>query len=107
LVTVLKATDVELPATRKELPKCFGLKQNYPNPFNPSTMISFDLPKKSFVSLKVFDVLGREMATILSEEILAGTYTKQWNANGLPNGFYFYRMQADNFVDTKKLILLR
>ncbi len=107
LVTVLKATGVELLSNIRELPKSFGLKQNYPNPFNPSTMISFDLPRKSFVSLKVFDVLGREMASILSEEMLAGTYTKQWNANGLPSGIYFYRLQTDNFIDTKKLILLR
>lgn len=106
-VTVLKTTEVELPANIRELPHSFMLKQNYPNPFNPSTMISFDLPKKSFVSLKIFDALGREAASILSEEMLAGSYTKQWNANGLPSGFYFCRLQADNFVDTKKLILLR
>jgi hypothetical protein len=106
-VTVVKTTGVELPANMRELPHSFMLKQNYPNPFNPSTMISFDLPKKSFVSLKAFDVLGREAASILSEEMSAGSYTRQWNANGLPSGIYFYRLQADNFVDTKKLILLR
>jgi len=107
LVAVLKTTEVELPVNIRELPNSFMLKQNYPNPFNPSTMISFDLPKRSFVSLKVFDVLGREMASILSEEISAGSYTMQWNANGLPSGFYICRLQADNLIDTKKLILLK
>jgi endoglucanase len=107
LVTVLNVTGVDLSATVKELPKSFSLKQNYPNPFNPSTTISFDLPKKSFVSLIIFDVLGREMAKILSEEMSAGTYTQQWSANGLPSGIYFYRLQTDNFIGTKKLILLR
>ena len=90
-----------------ELPPVVTLSQNYPNPFNPSTMISFDLPKKSFVSLKAFDVLGREAASILSEEMSAGSYTRQWNANGLPSGFYFCRLQADNLIDTKILILLK
>jgi hypothetical protein len=106
-------------------PESFKLEQNYPNPFNPSTTISFSLPMRSFVSLKVFDLLGRDVATILSEEFSAGVYSRQWNAAALPSGVYFYRLsvvpsarrdlfptdgrdgQADNFVETKKLILLR
>jgi hypothetical protein len=96
-------------------PKVFSLQQNYPNPFNPSTRISFDLPSKSFVSLKIFDLIGREVATLVSEELSAGSYAKQWNATRLPSGVYFYRLQArqtsggqtGSFIDTKKLILLK
>ena len=76
------------------IPSAFILFQNYPNPFNPSTTISFSLQSKSFVSLKVFDALGREVLVVLSEELSAGTYSKQWNAVGLPSGIYFYRLQA-------------
>jgi hypothetical protein len=107
------------------LPESFILKQNYPNPFNPSTTISFSLPIRSFVSLKVFDLLGRDVATILSEELSPGVYSRQWNAAAMPSGMYFYRLsvvpsarrdlvptdgrdgQAGNFVETKKLIFLR
>lgn len=88
-------------------PKQFALLQNYPNPFNPATTISFTLPSRSFVSLKVFDGLGREVATIVSGEMSAGSYSKQWDASGLPSGVYFYRLQAGSFTETKKLILLR
>ena len=89
------------------LPRNYSLNQNYPNPFNPSTTISFNLPLRSFVSLKVFDLIGREVATIVSEEMLAGKYSQQWNALDLPSGIYFYRLQAGSFVETKKLILLK
>ncbi|MGD1047073.1 MAG: T9SS type A sorting domain-containing protein [Bacteroidota bacterium] len=91
----------------KELPTHFNLDQNYPNPFNPSTNISFNLSSKSFVSLKVFDLIGREVATIVSEEMPAGRYSKQWNAASLSSGIYFYRLQAGSFTQTKKLVLLR
>ncbi len=89
------------------LPSQFVLCQNYPNPFNPSTTISFYLPSKSSVSLKVFDALGREMSTILSEELQAGHYARQWCADGLPSGVYFYRLQAGSYSETKRLVLLR
>ena len=89
------------------IPSESSLEQNYPNPFNPTTNISFSLPSKSFVSLKAFDVLGREVAVLLSEELSAGRHTRQWNASSLASGVYFYRMQAGSFIDTKKLILLR
>jgi hypothetical protein len=89
------------------LPTSFRLMQNYPNPFNPSTIISFNLSSKSFVTLKVYDLLGREVATIVSEELPAGNYTRQWNASSLPSGIYFYRLQTSSFTDSKKLILLR
>ncbi|MGD1043947.1 MAG: C45 family autoproteolytic acyltransferase/hydrolase [Bacteroidota bacterium] len=89
------------------LPESIMLEQNYPNPFNPATTISFNLPTRFFVSLKVFDLLGRNVATIFSEELSAGAYSRQWSAVALPSGVYFYRLQAGNFVETKKLILLR
>ncbi|MDP1759858.1 MAG: T9SS type A sorting domain-containing protein [Candidatus Woesebacteria bacterium] len=90
-----------------DLPTHFSLDQNYPNPFNPTTTISFSLPSKSFVSLKVFDDLGREVSTVLSEVLSAGNYTRQWNASDLTSGIYFYRLQAGSFTETKKLVLLR
>jgi photosystem II stability/assembly factor-like uncharacterized protein len=89
------------------LPTDYVLSQNYPNPFNPSTTISFTLPLRSFVSLKVFDLLGRGVAIIVSEEMLAGNYSRQWNATNMPSGVYFYRLQAGSFTETKKLVLLR
>jgi hypothetical protein len=92
---------------KNEFPNDFNLSQNYPNPFNPTTTISFSLPSKSYVSLKVFDALGREVSVLVSEEMTAGPYSKQWNANSLPSGVYFYRLQAGSFSETKKLILLR
>jgi hypothetical protein len=85
----------------------FSLSQNYPNPFNPATTISFYLPSKSFVSLKIFDLLGRDIATIISEEMPAGGYSRQWIASKMTSGIYFYRLQAGSYSETKKLILLK
>jgi hypothetical protein len=93
--------------TGNQIPLKYNLSQNYPNPFNPSTTISFSLPSKSFVSLKIFDVVGREVATLVSQELSAGNYKQQWNANGMPSGVYFYRLQSGSFTETKKLILLK
>jgi hypothetical protein len=93
--------------SKRNVSTSFTLSQNYPNPFNPSTTISFDLPTKSFVTLKVFDMIGREVATIVSKELSAGSYTRQWHAEGLPSGVYFYRLQAGSYLETKKLVLLR
>lgn len=89
------------------LPMHFSLDQNYPNPFNPATIISFSLPSKSFVSLKVFDIIGKEVATIVSEEMSAGNHSRQWNAANISSGIYFCQMQAGSFVETKKLVLLK
>lgn len=85
----------------------FYLYQNYPNPFNPSTSISFSLPTRSFVSLKVFDLIGREVATLVNDEKSAGTYNVKLDASKLPSGVYFYRLQAGKYSETKKLVLLR
>ena len=98
-------TDVK--DNEKQSPHDFILEQNYPNPFNPTTTISFSLPSRSFVSLKVFDGLGREVTVLLSEELAAGNYTQQWNASGFSNGVYYYRLQAGTYFQTKKLVLLK
>ena len=91
----------------KRVPETFALSQNYPNPFNPATTISFDLPSRSLVSLTIFNLLGKEVLSVVSGELEAGSYTRQWNAKDVPSGLYFYRLQAGNFIQTKKLILLK
>ena len=98
-------TKVQQPAD--ELPVNFMLSQNYPNPFNPATTFSFSIPSRSFVLLKIYDLLGREVATIVSEEMSAGSYSRQWDAAKMSSGVYFYRLQAGSYTQTKKLVLLR
>ena len=95
-------------------PTEFSLAQNYPNPFNPSTTIRYSIPnvtlsgvEGSRVLLKVYDVLGNEIATLVNEEKPAGNYKVEFNASNLASGIYFYRLQAGSFVETKKMILLR
>jgi len=83
------------------------LYQNYPNPFNPSTKIKYSIPHSSFVTLKIYDILGKEVATLVNEEKSVGNYEINFNAKNLSSGVYFYRMQAGSFTDTKKFILLR
>ncbi|MBT8379041.1 MAG: T9SS type A sorting domain-containing protein [Ignavibacteria bacterium] len=85
----------------------FKLLQNYPNPFNPTTKIEYQIPKLSFVTIKVYDVLGNEIATLVNNEKQAGSYEISWYSENLPSGVYFYRLQAGNFIDTKKMILLK
>jgi hypothetical protein len=85
----------------------FKLEQNYPNPFNPSTVISYRLPVNSNVVLKVFDILGNEVATLVNEEKPAGTYEVEFNASNLSSGVYFYRFTAGSFLITKKMSLLK
>ncbi len=81
------------------------LGQNYPNPFNPSTTIQFHLPKPIFVSIKIYDLLGKEVETLISEYRHAGEYKVEWNPVGFPSGMYLYRLEAGDFVETRKLIL--
>jgi len=85
----------------------YRLNQNYPNPFNPSTTISFTIPTASIVSLKVFNVLGKEVATIINENKSAGNYSFNFNATGLSSGVYFYQLTTDNFTSTKKFTLMK
>ena len=88
-------------------PTDFALEQNYPNPFNPTTNISYSIPQNSFVTLKVYDVLGNEFATLVNENQEAGNYQVTFNASTLSNGVYFYRLQANDFDITKKMIFMK
>lgn len=89
------------------VPGSFALHQNYPNPFNPSTNIAFDLPTRGFVSLIVFDVLGREVARLVSQHMEAGHHAVPWDASRITSGTYFYRIQSGTQVETKRLVLVR
>jgi hypothetical protein len=91
----------------KNIPIYFSLLQNYPNPFNPNTKINYNVPKSVFVTIKVYDVLGKEVTTLVNENKPVGNYSVEFNANKLVSGVYFYRMQAGNFIQTKKLILVK
>lgn len=88
-------------------PKAFKLNQNYPNPFNPSTIISYSLPVNSFVTIKVYDIIGREVATLVNKNMTVGDHKVTFNAAGLSSGIYFYQIRAGNFVQTKKMILMK
>ena len=90
-----------------QLPGVFALNQNYPNPFNPTTQITFDVPKASFVSIKVYNVLGQEVATLVNSFQQAGSHPATWNAAGFGSGIYFVKMQAGSFTATKKMILMK
>jgi len=91
----------------KTVPLQFGLQQNYPNPFNPSTTFQFSIPRNGNVSLKIYDVLGKEIATVINSSYSAGTYTVQWNASPFASGIYFYRLQSGTFSETKKLVVTK
>jgi len=85
----------------------FELKQNFPNPFNPSTSISYSVPQNAFVTLKVYNILGNEVATLVNDEKPAGVYQVTFNASQLSTGIYFYTLQSGNFSETKKLMLMK
>ncbi|MFC2102946.1 choice-of-anchor D domain-containing protein [Bacteroidota bacterium] len=93
--------------TEDLVPSYFSLEQNYPNPFNPSTKIEFKIPEAGLISLIVYDILGREVKILVDKEMNAGNYTVDFNAAGLASGIYFYTLNADEFISTKKMILLR
>lgn len=89
------------------IPNEFTLYHNYPNPFNPSTKIQFSLPQTSFVTLEVFNLLGKSVDVLVSEELNAGTYNYNWDATSQTSGIYFYKLQAGNVVETKKMVLMK
>jgi hypothetical protein len=89
------------------LPDNYSLEQNYPNPFNPSTNIRFSITEPGFVSLKIYNALGQEVATLLNEEKVAGTYEFNFNASDLTSGIYFYKITSNNFTQTRKMLLIK
>ena len=93
--------------TENGLPKEYNLFQNYPNPFNPVTNIQFDLPKEGLVTLKVYDLLGREVKNIVNEFKQAGSYIVSFNGSRLSSGIYFYRLEAGDFVQVKRMVLIK
>lgn len=111
---VLGKNDIELPNLRKSsktnsvaIPKDYELFYNYPNPFNPTTIIRYALPKDGLVTLKVYDVLGREVKTLINEFKPAGSYNVTFDASNLASGVYIYQLRAGDFVANKKLILMK
>jgi hypothetical protein len=100
-VTIVSADDEQL------IPTEIALKQNYPNPFNPSTSIQYTIILRQFVSLKVYDILGNEVASLVNSVKPSGVYEVEWNATGFTSGVYFYQLQTEGYVGTKKMILLK
>ena len=92
---------------KEQEPGEFALQQNYPNPFNPSTKIQFSIVNRQLTIVKVFDVLGRELATLVNEVKEPGTYTVQFNASSLASGVYFYRLSAGPYVECRKMIVMK
>jgi hypothetical protein len=83
------------------------LSNNYPNPFNPTTTISYQIPEFSFVTIKIYDVLGNKISTLINEEKPAGSYKVEFNGSELPSGIYFYRLQAGDYIEAKKMVLMK
>jgi hypothetical protein len=98
---------VGMKSINSEIPNEFSLGQNYPNPFNPSTTIQFAIPKTSLVKLNVYDVLGREAESLVDEHLNPGIYEVEWNGSNYTSGVYYYRITADNYLETRKMILLK
>lgn len=90
-----------------EIAESFSLEQNFPNPFNPETRIEFSIPEKSLVSLRIFDVSGRDVAELVNEELLPGTFAISWDATSIPAGVYFYRIEAGRHSTVRRMILLK
>jgi hypothetical protein len=97
-------TDVE---DKDLLPTVFKLEQNYPNPFNPSTIIKFGVPERSNVLIKIYDILGSEVVTLVNEEMEAGWYQKNFDAYSYSSGIYLFRMEAGTYISTKKMMLIK
>jgi hypothetical protein len=100
-------TSIEKEGQEREQPVMYALFQNYPNPFNPTTTIIYELPKQSQVTVRLYDILGREVAMLVNEVKEPGRHTMQLDASNLASGVYLYRMQAGSFVNVKKLIVLK
>ncbi len=105
--TTMNGGYVGITQTGSEIPQNYSISQNYPNPFNPSTKINFALPKQGLVTIKVYDMLGKEVETLVNEVKSAGQYTVDFNGSKLSSGVYFYRIQANDFVDVKRMMLVK
>lgn len=103
----LEPTFIKTVSTVDNLPEKYNLSQNYPNPFNPVTNIKFDLPKGSFVTLKVYDITGKESATLVNEIKAKGSYLVDFNATNLSSGIYFYRLETNDFNETKRMMIVK
>jgi len=106
-----KITDIYSPATAVDEKLVYSgsykLSQNYPNPFNPVTTIKYQMPELNFVTIKVYDVLGNEIVTLVNEEKQTGFHEIEFNLDKSTSGIYFYRLQAGSFVETKKMVLMK
>jgi photosystem II stability/assembly factor-like uncharacterized protein len=89
------------------IPERFTLSQNYPNPFNPLTQIKFDIPKSSFINLTIYDAMGREISVLVNENLQAGSYSVDWDASAYPSGVYFYKIIAGEYIQTRKMVLVK
>jgi hypothetical protein len=107
--TALRFRTIQVSAVGEQeaLPSAFALKQNFPNPFNPSTTIQFSIPAAAWVTLRVYDLLGREETTLVNDNLTPGNYTVTWDARDAASGVYFYRLTAGAFVQTRRMLLLR
>ena len=105
---ILHAAVTDIPDETKKLPTIFALNQNYPNPFNPRTAIEFSIPKTGYVTLKMYDLLGQEVATLVSDRLTPGNYKYPWDASGFATGVYYYKIEAGGgFIQTRKLLLIK
>jgi hypothetical protein len=104
---VFRDPTIGIKAISQSVPESYSLSQNYPNPFNPSTVIKFQVAGSRFVKLSIYDVLGREVSTLVNEQLKPGTYEVDWNASNYPSGVYFYKLAAGDYVETKKMILIK
>jgi len=104
--SLLVGTAIESPVS-SDIPRTFALYQNYPNPFNPLTTIRYDIPKQTHVTIKIYDVTGREVVELLNDEKTAGSYTVNWDARNYASGMYYYKISAGNFVSIRKLVLMK
>ena len=104
LLVVTNATGVD---GELQIPNEFLLDQNYPNPFNPVTSIRYSIPRSAVVTLKVYDISGKEIAALVNESQQSGEHTIKWNSEGIPSGIYMYRITAGNYTETKRMVLLK
>jgi hypothetical protein len=103
----LSYNSIGIEPINNNIPVNYSLEQNYPNPFNPVTKISFNIPSTSMTKLSVFDVTGKEISVLVNNELKAGTYNISFNAGNLPSGAYFYKIKSGEFIDSKKMILIK